>query len=148
MEAKIGGHGQYVGHAAKTTRRSLAYPRHVRRKTPIAAPHCTHNPRPLPAVTLVSSYTQHSNPPKASSDFSSICKAQTNLASLLLVWIYSLISLSPALPLRSLSTLQDQSLVASAFCAFSLERRGRYGSHKKKTRPRTFAYRPVRLDST
>jgi hypothetical protein len=64
MEAKIGGHGQYVGHAAKTTRRSLAYPRHVRRKTPIAAPHCTHNPRLLPALTLVSSYTQHSNPPK------------------------------------------------------------------------------------
>jgi hypothetical protein len=26
--------------------------------------------------------------------------------------------------------------------------RGRYGSHKKKMRPRTFAYRPVRLDST
>jgi hypothetical protein len=145
MEAKIGGHGQYVSHATKTTRRSLAYPRHVRRKTTIAAPHCTHNPRPLPALTLVFLLHTTQKPSQASSDFSSICKAQTNLASLSLVWIYSL---SLSLPLRSLATLQDQSLVASAYAHSPSKCEARYGSHKKKMRPRTFAYRPVGLDST
>jgi hypothetical protein len=57
-----------------------------------------------------SSYTTQ-KPSQASSDFSSICKAQTNLASLLQVCL----SLSLSLPLRSLATLQDQSLVASAY---------------------------------
>jgi hypothetical protein len=46
-----------------------------------------------------------------------------------------LLSLSLSLPLRSLSTIQDQSLEASAFCAFSLERRGRYGSHDRGPSP-------------
>jgi hypothetical protein len=91
-----------------------------------------------------SSYTTQ-KPSQASSDFSSICKAQTNLASLSLVWIYSL---SLSLPLRSLATLQDQSLVASAYAHSPSKCEARYGSHKKKMRPRTFAYRPVGLDST
>jgi len=146
MEAKIGGHGQYVGHPAKTTSRSLAYPRHVRRKTPIAAPHCRHNPRPLPALTLVPSYTQHSNPPKPDAISPAFARhKQTSQVCCLCGFTLSL-----SLSLSDLSQHYKTSLLKLAPLRIRPRKatRGRYGSHKKKMRPRTFAYRPVRLDST